>query len=159
MPKDDSDAAKLLHFDSPQRIHGRFLVQFKSDSELSAAANQLTRFSNKQMPTNADNAKIAAAEVAKQVGGRVVDILGRVGGKDTGFTFVIEMPDEKALDLAKDPRIKMIEPDMKVNLTSDNVQTLPSNDSLWNLDRIDQATLPVDHLYHYDNEFAYSERV
>ena len=143
LPKDDSDAAKLLHFDSPQRIHGRFLVEFKSDSELSAAADKLRQFAKEDLPTNGDYANRAAAQVAKQVGGRVVDMIGRVGGVGSGFVFIIEMPDEKALELAKDPRIKLISPDVIVKEAAIQIQTLPSDDSLWHLDRIDQVTLPV----------------
>src|SRR4030095_100617 len=56
LPKDDSAAAKLLHFASPQKIHGRFVVQFKSTEELEADADKLRAFTEDRWPTSLENA-------------------------------------------------------------------------------------------------------
>lgn len=106
----DPPADKLLHFDAPERIHGRFLVQFKSDRELERIGTD-----RDQSPDTIDKVKKITRELAQAVGGHVVDILGRTGGAKTGYTFVIEMADEQAIQLAKDRRILLIEPDRVVH--------------------------------------------
>ena len=57
--------------------------------------------------------------------------------------FAAELPDASVTALLKDPRVERIENDRTVSIAS--VQTGP----VWGLDRVDQRTSTLDHLYNY----------
>jgi hypothetical protein len=62
--------------------------------------------------------------------------------------FAIEMPPEAAAIMARDPRVRYVEEDGRVNAT--DLQASPP----WGLDRIDQRALPLDSLYSYPSSAA-----
>jgi subtilisin family serine protease len=62
--------------------------------------------------------------------------------------FAARLPVGLAERLRRDPRVAIVEPDAPVHLWAE--QSNPP----WNLDRIDQATLPLDGLYTYDTAGA-----
>jgi hypothetical protein len=65
--------------------------------------------------------------------------------------FSMRMSEAAALALSRDPRVLFVEEDSEVTLAS--TQTLPTDGSLWGLDRIDQRDMK-DGLYHYERTGA-----
>ena len=145
---------QLVNFENPSRVRGKFIVVFKSEEKLAAAprvGEGAAKFSADVMPVDAESTKTLAAAMAERVKG----VLGRVFAKNPGFrAFSLhDVSDEDIkLLLADDPRIDFIEAQLPV--TEYTNQSLPGDESIWALDRIDQRNLPLNHNYSYSENGA-----
>jgi len=61
--------------------------------------------------------------------------------------FSVDMTESDAIALSKDPAVLLVEQNARMHLSVD--RPLPPDDLLWNLDRVDQRALPLDHIYDY----------
>lgn len=111
LPKDDLPESKLLHFNSPSRIPDRYLVQFHRQSRLAELKNQ-GLYSDDDLPADNVRAAAVAGQLAEQVHGRVLDVLG---SSEIGIIVFMEIDDARVLEVARDPRIFIIEPDQHVS--------------------------------------------
>ncbi len=139
--------ARLLNFDARSKIPGAFYVQFKAD----AALEQISldrRFELSvlpgTLPLSGEDVEALSFALAASVDG--IDV-SPFSGKRRGFSVAGATEEKVIRDLANDPRIEYIEPVMSLELAT--TQSLPSNNSLWHLDRIDQRQLPLDRQYSY----------
>jgi subtilisin family serine protease len=64
--------------------------------------------------------------------------------------FVARLSQEEAEALSRDPRVEYVEQDVEIQ--AETTQTVPSANSNWGLDRIDQQGLPVNGQYEYDTD-------
>ena len=64
--------------------------------------------------------------------------------------FVAHLSEEEAAALSNDPQVAYVEQD--VEISGDNVQTIPGASSNWGLDRIDQPVLPANGEYRYNSD-------
>jgi subtilisin family serine protease len=62
--------------------------------------------------------------------------------------FAAELPPQAVEALRRNPRIRLIEPDLEVTMSSAGAQSSPPS---WGLDRIDQRTRPLDQQYTWAN--------
>lgn len=87
-----------------------------------------------------------AAEIADELasvhGGNVVRVF-----KHAVQGFSVQLPEAAAEAISHDPRVAFVEEDGLFRAAVDQ-QTLPTNDALWGLDRIDQHDY-LDRLYHF----------
>jgi 3-isopropylmalate/(R)-2-methylmalate dehydratase large subunit len=80
-----------------------------------------------------ESVPFVASELAAEHGGSV-----RVTLQNAVRGFTANLTEEQALRLAEDPRVRLVEENAKAHLSSE--QVLPPDNSLWNLDRVDQRT-------------------
>jgi subtilisin family serine protease len=80
-----------------------------------------------------DSVPFVADALAAEHGGAV-----RVTFQNALRGFSANMTEEQALRLSQDPRVRLVEENARAYLSSE--QVLPSDNSLWNLDRVDQRT-------------------
>ena len=89
-----------------------------------------------------ENTGAVAANLTRALGGKLRAVFQHAA---TGFS--VQMSDAQAAALARHPLVDFVE---EVALIHDSSErTLPSDNSLWNLDRIDQATPSFDHKYQF----------
>ena len=88
-------------------------------------------------------AGILAAELGRAHNGNVRRVF-----KHALNGFAIDLDENQARELANDPRVKYVEEDREVHLST----TQPN--ATWGLDRVDQHSLPVDTLYNYNQTGA-----
>lgn len=108
--------------DEPNAIPGRYIIVFR--------------------PGSSGNDVSAAANVAARMGGKVhYTYTAAVQG------FTASLPEAALLGLLHNPNIELIEVDQTVSLDILSEQSVPP----WNLDRIDQRSLPLDNAYRYSS--------
>lgn len=109
------DASRFLRADPADRIPGQYIVLLK-DSTLPG-----------------DSVPVVAGDLLSTHGGNVrIYLQNAVNG------FSASMTEEQAIRLSRDPRVLLVEENARAYLSSE--QVLPPDNSLWNLDRIDQRT-------------------
>src|SRR5262249_4272124 len=125
-------------------------VGFKKVDEARAA---LSAFVNKQslavpdlLPVNREIGREIADAMVESGKGKVSAIFERRNGEVRGFWG--DMSEEEVRKLAHDPRVEYIEADIVIKTSASD--SLPSDNTLWHLDRIDQHPLPLDHTYNRD---------
>jgi subtilisin family serine protease len=120
--------SKLLTADNG--VYGRYIVLYNDDYEPQQAASSLAAVS-------------VANDLAVSYGASVDQIYLKT---IRGFSAV--MSPKQARAMSNDPRIKLIEPDRIVEVSSQQAN------APWNLDRIDQRALPWDSIYNYTGSGA-----
>jgi len=153
--------SKLLHFDSQIRIPNRYMVKFKDDKALAADVSARNaadmKIAPSLLPDSETNIKSLANSISttyQQKEGKTNTILGvwtRPGGRGFGVEGISE---GDITELAQDPRVEFVEPDMYAQAQTVQIQNTgkPScsgNCAPWHLDRLDQRS-GLDGLYHYD---------
>lgn len=109
------DAPRLLRADPADRIPGQYIVILR-DSTLPG-----------------DSVPVVAGELLSTHGGKArIYLQNAVNG------FSANLTEEQAIRVSRDPRVLLVEENARAYLSSE--QTLPADNSLWNLDRIDQRT-------------------
>jgi len=106
---------KLRRADPAERIPGQYIVLLDDDT---------------MAP---ESVPFVAQALAAEHGGSV-----RVTLQNAVRGFTASLTDEQARLLSEDPRVRFVEENAKAHLSSE--QVLPSDNSLWNLDRVDQRT-------------------
>ena len=109
---------EILGLDHPERIPGSYIVVLNRGTDL---------------PRTAD-------EIARTHGGQVTRTYGAAL-----HGFAIEIPDQAARAMARNPNVAYVEADREVHLNA--TQTNPPS---WGLDRVDQRDLPLDSSYTFD---------
>lgn len=138
-----SGQARLVGFDKPNRIPNAYFVMFKSPSKLGSNAPQSASRASvlpTTLPVTPDATRNLAAALAGTLQGKIRHVLAFQHAPN-GFS--IEMPDAAVPTLAQDPRVEFIEPVFRT--IGDATQSSPP----WDLDRLDQASLPLDNSYSY----------
>lgn len=153
--------SKLLNFDSPIRIPGEYMITFKGDGDLAKDVPTTLLQSLSVGPgilpntpasiTALANAMSAWYQQKEKIPNTILGIW-TLGGL-RGFA-VRGISDSDIAELAQDPRIKFIEPNMsaKAETSIQNTGKPGCGGSAcapWHLDRIDQER-GTDGLYHYD---------
>ena len=154
--------SKLLHFDSAIRIPNQYMVSFKDDAalanDISSGSLPSLKIAPILLPDSADNIRRLANSISttyQQKEGHANNILGvwtRPGLRGFAIKDVSEID---IAELAQDPRIEFIEPDMYAQVATVQTQSTGkpgcsgSNCAPWHLDRLDRRA-GLDGLYHYD---------
>jgi len=155
--------SKLLHFDSPIRIPNRYMVKFKDDkalaTDVSARNAADMKIAPSMLPDSEANIKWLANSISiayQQKEGKTNAILGvwtRPGGRGFGVEGISE---SDIAELAHDPRVEFVEPDMYAQASQTTVQIQSTGKpncsgkcAPWHLDRLDQRS-GLDGLYHYE---------
>jgi subtilisin family serine protease len=95
------------------------------------------------------NAAAVAQELAGKHGGRILSVW-----KDAIRGFAIELPEQAAEALARDPRVLVVEEDQEINANTCGLEPQTSSRCAdgkvpWQLDRIDQRALPLNNTYEH----------
>jgi hypothetical protein len=105
---------KLLHFDSPIRIPNAYLVAFKCEKALAVdTANTAAHRSQvipDTLPTSQANCAALASAFAVRYGGTVGPVW--CSAKQFRAFSIKGISEEGIADLARDPRVEFVEPDM-----------------------------------------------
>jgi subtilisin family serine protease len=94
-----------------------------------------------------DSVPFVAQDLAGEYGGAV-----RVTLQNAVRGFTARLTEEQAVRLSEDPRVRLVEENAIAHLSSE--QVLPSDNSLWNLDRVDQRTV----IGSGDDRYRYCEK-
>ncbi len=109
------DRPRLIRADVRDRIPGQYIVILDDDT-----------LPGDSVPTLTDDLLATHGGTAR------VHLQNAVRG------FSANLTEEQALRLSRDPRVRIVEENARAYLSSE--QALPTDNSLWNLDRIDQRT-------------------
>jgi hypothetical protein len=106
-------SAKLLNFDAPGKVPGKYFVTLKVDHEVEYAVHEVYLVAPELRPTSKELTIELAAQLGAAVGVSASDIYF---GRSASF-FVVENASESALQrLASDRRVKTISPVMQTTL-------------------------------------------
>jgi len=111
----EAPAPKFMRAAPGERIPGQYIVLLADET----------------LP--GESVPFVASELAAEHGGSL-----RVTLQNAVRGFTANLTEEQALRLAEDPRVRLVEENAKAHLSSE--QVLPPDNSLWNLDRVDQRT-------------------
>lgn len=126
---DTDEPPRLVRADPRDRIPGQYIVLLK-DATLPG-----------------DSVPVVAEELLSTHGGKArIYLQNAVNG------FSANMTEEQAIRLSEDPRVLLVEENARAYLSSE--QVLPPDNSLWNLDRVDQRTS----IASGDDRYRYCER-
>ncbi len=109
------DRPRLMRADPRDRIPGQYIVILDDDT----------------LP--GDSVPTVAEDLLATHGGR-----SRIYLQNTVRGFSANLTEAQALGLSRDPRVRFVEENARAYLSSE--QTLPADNSLWHLDRMDQRT-------------------
>jgi hypothetical protein len=108
-PKDATPEAKLLHFNSKHRVPGRLMVHFIGTPQIEVLLASGANVG--ELPTDKESAARVATEIADRVGAKFLSLVfSRRHGK--GIIAIFDMTDEQAREVANDPRVYLVEPDL-----------------------------------------------
>jgi len=114
-PSADARPPRFLRAAPGERIPGQYIVLLADDT------------------VPGDSVPFLARDLAAEYGGEV-----RVTLQNAVRGFSANLSEEQALRLSEDPRVRLVEENARAYLSSE--QVLPPDNSLWNLDRVDQRT-------------------
>ncbi len=109
------DRPRLIRADTRDRIPGQYIVILDDET-----------LPGDSVPTLAD-------DLLRTHGGTV-----RIHLQNAVRGFSANLTEDQALRLSRDPRVLLVEENARAYLSSE--QTLPADNSLWHLDRVDQRT-------------------
>jgi subtilisin family serine protease len=120
-----ADPAQLLRLavsgaDEPNAIAGRYIIVFR--------------------PGSAEDTVSSSVDAVARIGGKVHYVY-----TDAIQGFAATLPEQALQGLLHNPNVELIEADQSITLDIEAAQSFP----VWNLDRIDQRTLPLDNMYNY----------
>jgi subtilisin family serine protease len=141
----DAHVSRLLNLDSPGRIPGRYIVQFKPEERMDTSPLHAEKFvsSPNLRPVDGATTRLLAQELSSVFDGKVTRVFEK---RRKGFA-VSGLSEDAARSLADDPRVDYVEPVIRLQFS--DVQGSPGQPAPQHLDRIDQRALPRDGTYTY----------
>jgi hypothetical protein len=109
--------SKILHFCSPNRIPGQFIVKIKDNDDLAAGLSPSAIKTLGILPGLVPDTKEKCTSLARALAEKYHGKLSMLNCADDARVFSIyEMSDEAAAALAHDPRIEYLEPNMRIGI-------------------------------------------
>jgi len=140
------NGTRIYNLNSPSRIPGKYLVVFKDARKLSDVGARTQGVLPDVLPTTEEGVKALAAAIAAPVRGSVNHVFNYANLR--AFE-VLDVSEADVLGaLANDPRVDYVE--AEIEFKPQATQSLPTDLSLWHLDRIDQRALPLNYAFDYD---------
>jgi hypothetical protein len=110
-------ASKILHFCSPSRIPGQFIVKIKDNDDLAKELAPTVINQLEILPGLVPDTKEKCTSLGRALAERYHAKLSVINcADDARFFGVNEISDEDAATMAQDPRIEYLEPNMRISI-------------------------------------------